>query len=503
MRLRFLPDVAAPLCGLLMGLTAAGVAPAAPLDAAAPPGAMVGLPPASTATLPPSVAAALARAGVPRDAFVAMVQEVGRSTPRLAWRMDQPANPASMMKLLTTYAGLDLLGPAWTWSTPVWLQGRVHDGVLDGNLVIKGSGDPKLVLERLWLLLRRVRQLGVDEIRGDIVLDDSAFTVPAQNAADFDGEALRPYNVGADALMLNFKALVFTFTPDAARGIATIGVDPPLAGVRVDASVPLTSGGCDDWRGGLRADFSDALHPRFAGGLPVTCSEKVWPVAYADAARYDERAIAGLWQAVGGKLAGSVHGGLAPSTAPSFAVTSPTLAELVHDTNKYSNNVMAQQLFLTLALTQRGSGTPEVAREVLRQWAVERFGAAATSGLVIDNGSGLSRDTRVSARLLTQLLESAWAGPVMSELMSSLPVSGVDGTLKKSRATLGRAHLKTGSLRDVAGIAGYVLANSGRRYVVVAIVNHDNANAARPALDALVQWAASDGAPPPDSPQTP
>jgi D-alanyl-D-alanine carboxypeptidase/D-alanyl-D-alanine-endopeptidase (penicillin-binding protein 4) len=500
MRLRFVPDVAAPLCALWIGWAAVGAAQAAAPEPAAPAAAA---PASPSAALPPAVAAALARAGVPRDALVAMVQEVGRSTPRLAWRADQPANPASVMKLLTTYAALDLLGPAWTWSTPVWLQGRVHDGVLDGNLVIKGSGDPKLVLERLWLLLRRVRQLGVDEIRGDIVLDRSAFTVPAQNAADFDGEALRPYNVGADALMLNFKALVFTFTPDAARGIATIAVDPPLAGVRVDASVPLLAGGCNDWRAALRADFDDALHPRFAGGLPATCSEKVWPVAYADAAHYNERAIGGLWQAVGGKLSGSVHDGPAPATAPSFAVSSPTLAELVRDMNKYSNNVMAQQLFLTLALTQRGSGTPEAAREVLSQWAAERFGAAATAGLVIDNGSGLSRDGRVTARLLTQLLESAWASPVMPELMSSLPVSGVDGTLKKSRATQGRAHLKTGSLRDVAGIAGYVLANSGRRYVVVAIANHDNANAARPAFDALVQWAASDGTPPPEAVTTP
>ena len=161
---------------------------------------------------------------------------------------------------------------------------------------------------------------------------------------------------------------------------------------------------------------------------------------------------------------------------------------------------MAQQLFLTLALTQRGSGTPDAARELLRQWASERFGANATAGLVIDNGSGLSREGRVSARLLTRLLLTAWASPVMPELMSSLPVSGIDGTLKKSRASLGRAHLKTGSLRDVTSIAGYVLANSGRRYVVVAIANHANANAARPAFDALVQWVAADGAAASESP---
>jgi serine-type D-Ala-D-Ala carboxypeptidase/endopeptidase (penicillin-binding protein 4) len=164
---------------------------------------------------------------------------------------------------------------------------------------------------------------------------------------------------------------------------------------------------------------------------------------------------------------------------------------VVRDINKYSNNVMAQQLFLTLGLMQRGAGTPDNAREVLHQWLAGRLGAAAEDTL-LDNGSGLSRETRLSAQVFARLLQQAWASPVMPELIASLPVSGLDGTLRRSQAPLGRAHLKTGSLRDVAGVAGYVLGASGRRQVVVAIINHPNANAARPALDAMVQWAAQD-----------
>jgi D-alanyl-D-alanine carboxypeptidase/D-alanyl-D-alanine-endopeptidase (penicillin-binding protein 4) len=230
---------------------------------------------------------------------------------------------------------------------------------------------------------------------------------------------------------------------------------------------------------------------RFAGGYAAACGELAWPVASVEPARYDERALRGLWQEMGGRLRGTVRDGLAPGTPPTFESRSPTLAELVRDINKYSNNVMAQQLFLTLGLTQRGAGTPEAARDVLRQWAAQRFGSVAAT-LVLDNGSGLSRESRLSAQLLTRLLLAAWASQVMPELLGSLPVSGVDGTLTGSQASLVRAHLKTGSLRDVAGIAGVVLANSGRRYVVVAIANHPNASAARPALAALVQWAAND-----------
>ena len=451
--------------------------------------------------LPPEVHAALARAHVPPEALVVFVQDAGGTRTRLAWQADVPVNPASLTKLLTTYAALDLLGPAWSWTTPVWLQGSVADGVLDGNLVIKGSGDPKLVLERMWLLLRRVQQLGVREIRGDIVLDRSAFSVPEQNPAEFDGEPLRPYNARADALLLNYTALVLTLTPDATRGVAMVGIEPPLAGLRADTSVPLLAGVCDDWRGALKADFSDPLRVHLPGGFPAACGERTWPVAYADPKAYNERALTGLWRELGGKLGGSVRDGGAPATRPSFELSSPPLSDGVREVNKYSNNVMAQQIFLTLGLVRGSAGTPEAAREVMRRWLAERLGKAA-DGVVIDNGSGLSRETRVSAHALARVLQSAWASPVMPELMASLPVSGVDGTLLRSRASPGRAHLKTGSLRDVAGVAGYVLTASGRRMVLVAVINHPNANAARPAFDALVQWTANEaGVLPPPSEQ--
>jgi D-alanyl-D-alanine carboxypeptidase/D-alanyl-D-alanine-endopeptidase (penicillin-binding protein 4) len=406
------------------------------------------------------------------------------------------------MKLVTTYAGLELLGPAFTWSTPVWLQGTIADGVLNGNLVIKGTGDPKLVLERMWLLMRRVQQAGVREIRGDIVVDRGAFTPGETNPADFDGEPLRPYNAGADALLLNYRSVLLTITPDAARGMATVAVDPPLAGVRADAAVPLVGGPCDDWRGALKGDFADPARLALRGAFQASCGEKFWAVAYADPKSYNERALIGMWQEIGGRIGGGYREGAAPATPPSFELRSPALAEIVRDINKLSNNVMAQQLFLTLGATQRGAGTPEASREVVKQWLRARAGLGSSSS-VIANGSGLSRDSRLSARTFGRLLQAAWASPVMPELMSSLPVAGVDGTLRKYKGEPGRAHLKTGSLNGVVGIAGYVLGDSGRRYVVVAIVNHAKADAARPALQALVEWTADDAALPVTSPRRP
>jgi D-alanyl-D-alanine carboxypeptidase/D-alanyl-D-alanine-endopeptidase (penicillin-binding protein 4) len=461
--------------------------------------------------LPPAVLAALQQAGVPADALSVVVHDATTGRRALQWQESKPVNPASLTKLLTTAAALDRLGPAWTWTTPVWLTGPVREGVLEGSVFIKGSGDPKLVLERVWLLLRRVQQQGVREIRGDIVLDSSAFAVPDTPPGDFDGEPLRPYNVRPAALLFNFRSVAYTFTPDVAAGVARVAVEPPLSGTTVDRTVPLTAGRCEDWRAALKASFEPG-RTRFGGSYAEACAEQTWPVADPQPATYEARLIEALWREMGGQLQGSVREGPAPlELKPSFELRSPALAEVVRDINKFSNNVMAQQLYLTLGLPlvsrpigspaasggagdatpSRAVATPELARDALARWLAERTGPLAGE-VVLDNGSGLSRSTRISAQRLARVLLLAYDSPVMSELMSSLPVSGLDGTLRRSRAAPGRAHLKTGSLRDVAGVAGYVLSSSGRRYVLVAVINHTQANAARAALDALVQWTLRD-----------
>ena len=458
---------------------------------------------ASPMVLPPEVVAALGRARLPASALSAVVQEIGGAAPELSWRAEQAVNPASLMKLVTTYAALDLLGPAWAWSTPVWLHGGVRnpgpDGVLEGSLAIRGSGDPKLVLERLWLLLRRVRQAGVQDIRGDIVLDRGAFSESTLSPADFDGEPLRPYNAQPDALLLNYKSLLLRFTPDAARGVASVVAEPALAGLRIDASVPLAAGPCDNWRAALKADAGDPARIRFQGSYPAACGEKLWPQAYADPKSYNARLIEALWREAGGALGGVVRDGSAPDTAPSFEFASPPLADVVRDINKFSNNLMAQQLFLTLGLQFKGVGSSDAARAVLEPWLRDKLGGRAADVAIV-NGSGLSRESRASADALALLLQRAWASPVMPEFISSLPIGGIDGTLRRSSGMAaaelaGRAHLKTGSLRDVNALAGYLLAPDGRRYVLVAIVNHPNAGAARPVLEALVAWALSRPAP--------
>ena len=445
---------------------------------------------AHNVALPAPVIAALQRAKVPVEALHVVVMEANgsqKTSALLSHQATSSINPASLSKLATTVAALDLLGPTFVWRTPVYIDGPVRDGVLQGKVYIRGSGDPRLVVERVWLLMRRLQGLGIQKIQGDIVLDRSAFDLPERNPASFDGEPLRPYNAAPDALLVNFKSLVFQFVPDRAANVARIHIEPLLAGVQFPTTVPLSNADCSDYRSSLRADWADPLRIRFAGSFPATCGEKVWPVAYAAPQQFAARAIAGMWQQVGGQLAGQVRDGVVPANLqPVFSVESPALSEVIRDINKFSNNVMAQQLFLTLSLQARGTGTWDTSREAMQAWWRDRIGGEVP---VFDNGSGLSREERISALGLARLLQFVWGSPTMSELISSLPVSGLDGTLKRSKSQ-SVAHLKTGSLRDVAGIAGYVDTANGKRLILVAVLNHANAQAARSALELLIDWTA-------------
>ncbi|WP_232788359.1 D-alanyl-D-alanine carboxypeptidase/D-alanyl-D-alanine endopeptidase [Macromonas nakdongensis] len=449
------------------------------------------MPHAGAATLPEPVRAALQGAGLPTDALVAVVADAAPDgSVWLAHQDRRPVNPASVMKLVTTYAALDLLGPAHVWRTTVHTDAPVRDGVLQGHLYLRGGGDPQLVTEKLWWLLRRVQGLGIQRVAGDIVLDRSAFDVPAVDPAAFDGEPLRPYNATPDAWLVNYKAQQFHFVPDAAAGVARVALEPPLAGVAVPATVPLDAGPCGDWRTGLRAQFTDPLRPRFDGRYPLACGERAWPLAHPEPERFAERAVAGVWTSLGGQLDGRVRPGEVPPQATlRLTLDSPPLAQVVRDVNKFSNNVMAQHVLLALGQSLGGATTFEGSRQVLAQWWTQRLGPEHPAP-VVDNGAGLSRGARLTAAGLARLLQLAYASPMMPELMASLPASGLDGTLRRSPMGVGLAHLKTGSLRDVQALAGYVHGPGGQRRVLVAIVNHPDARAARPALDALVQWAA-------------
>ncbi len=449
---------------------------------------LVGAAVAQAQALPPPVLRALERTALPASALHVVVAPAQGGPQRLSHQADRPVNPASLMKLVTTSAALELLGPAYTWRTTLWTDGTLNQGVLNGNLYVQGQGDPKLVVERLWLLMRRLKALGIDRIEGDLVLDRSAFEVPPVDPGQFDGEPTRPYNASPDALIVNYKSLLLHWVPDRVQGVARLHVEPPLAGLRAPSAVPMQKGPCTDYRAQLQADLGQPDQLTFKGSYPQDCGERVWPIAYADPLAHAGRAILGMWAHLGGQGLSRVREAQVPAQAQKLLDTeSPPLADVVRDVNKFSNNLMADQVFLTLSQQTTGRGRIEDSRAWVQRWWAQRIGVA---GLRIDNGSGLSRQHQITAQGLAVLLQHVHASPYMPELMASLPVLGQDGTLKRVQ-TETRAHLKTGSLRNVLGVAGYVHGAGGQRWVLVAIIEHPQAQTGRPVLQALTDWVTS------------
>lgn len=446
---------------------------------------------AAPADLPAALADALKVAGIPRQHVALVVQGVDAREPLLSVNAGQPMNPASVMKLLPTFAALDRYGPAHTWTTEALTDpGPAGEGAASiANLYLRGSGDPRLGLEQFWQFLSRLRARGIAEIAGDVVLDRSAFALPPHDPGEFDNEPLRPYNAGADALLVNLKSIQLTLHADATARTVKVFSETPSAGLRVDNRLTLAGDTCGDWRERLRATVVDgAIELR--GSFAAACGDKTLHLSPWTADEQVGRLFRALWTELGGSLRGQVRSGLTPPDARLLAThESPPLAEIVRETNKYSNNVMARQIYLSLA--DERPATPAGARRALDEWLAAR--KLAMPELVVENGSGLSRRERIAAGSLARLLIAAWHSPVMPEFVASLPVAGNDGTLKRRLANgpvSGRAHLKTGYLEGVRAIAGYLFDREGRRWVVVFLINDPQSRLGKPAIDALLQWLA-------------
>jgi serine-type D-Ala-D-Ala carboxypeptidase/endopeptidase (penicillin-binding protein 4) len=465
------------LVGLLGAWSAAGVAQAQPL--------------------PRNVAAALTAAKIPPSAVAAVVQATDQAKPLLVHNAGVPMNPASTIKLVTTFAALELLGPNYTWKTSAWSTAPIVGDVLEGNLILKGGADPKFTFEHLDALLRNLRARGIREIRGDLLLDRSWIERVDHDPGRFDGEPMRAYNVTPDALLLNFKAFRFLFQPDLAARAVLMQTEPPSTALESVNRLKITEGPCHDWLSRVKIDLQQTSRPvkvAFTGSYPASCGEREWNVALLSHTEYFAGVFKKLWQELGGSFAGVVRDAPRIDGARLLASQdSLPLSRIVWDINKFSNNVMARQLFLTLSaelLAPPGRG--DKSQSVVKTWLDKR--RLGMPELVLENGSGLSREERISAASMARLLLAANQSEVMPELLTSLPLVAQDGTMRhrmKSDPVAGQAYIKTGSLTGVSTIAGFVTDVTGARKVVVLFINHPNAGAGRAAQDALIRWAFS------------
>ena len=444
--------------------------------------------------LPAQMAAALNDFRIPVSAVSVDVRDMQTGKSILSLNNNVPRNPASVIKILTTLSALEMLGPNYQWETRYFADGKIRDGVLEGNLVIQGSGDPFLTVDRFWHQILTIRQLGIHSITGDLVLDNSLFDLPPHDRARFDDQPDRLYNVGPDAVLINFSASRFILQP--IKGKISVYVDPPLSGMEIRNNLKPGDGKCSSKTAGWKYTIEhreDKTIATFNGAYRKRCGQYSIGRSLFSNHEYTWRLFSNLWESNGGQFVGGYRTGKVPKNAVALTVyPSEPLSDIVTSINKFSNNVMARQLMLTLdaqVLDQRA--TVEGARNRIDDWLT--VNNLSLPGLYVDNGSGLSRETRITSGGLSKLLWHGWNSNYQAEFLSSLSLVALDGTmrkrLKKSRLR-GRARIKTGLIKGVRSMAGYVNTRSGAKYSVVLMmesgaVTYWNGNVVQ---DALLEW---------------
>ena len=456
----------------------------------------LGLSPATAAedSLPAAVQNALSHRGVPPESLSIHVADLDSGEVIVRWRDGVSRNPGSTIKLLTTLVALDVLGPTYEWRTGVYALGDIDGGKLDGDLLLKGNGDPYLVTERVWQLLRRIREAGIHEISGDLLIDDSYFDVGDYNPAAFDRQPLRSYNVAPNALLMNFKSVRFWFEPNHGANKVDIRLDPPLGNLVVDNRLTLNPGPCRGYQRGIAISANDTTDKvTFTGKFPNGCKRYAMDRAALGHNEFAYGLFTSLWQESGGVLSGGWKNAQLPEDLePLLEFRSLPLADVITRVNKHSNNVMARQILYSLSAEVLGApGTEAGGRKVVGDWL--HSNGLEFSQLAFDNGAGLSREARITARDFGALLRFAWKQPYMPEYVASMPLAGLDGTLRyrlDDGPLAGQAHLKTGSLDHVAAIAGYLQARSGRRFAVAVLQNHTDIHRGpgEEAQEALLRW---------------
>ncbi len=470
--------------------------------------------------LPAAVWSALQRTQLPADALAAVALPLGGSPGALwqrAWghQAQRSMQPGSAMKVVTSIVALDRLGPNLRGSTELRSAAPLlPDGTLQGDLVLKGGADPELGVAQFWALLQELRAAGVHTINGNLVVDRTLWR-PARmdlGLPPFDGAPEFPYNVIPDALQLAGALLPLRLASTADTLLAD--TVPPLAGLHITSRMTLSDGRCADWSEGwqtatVKTDGAEAHGgtvgtpaPRtvieLQGQFPRNCTQRP-ELQLIDRQELTERLFATLWQQLGGRWHGRAVEAAAPAETRLLAQRlSRPWGEVLRPLNKTSDNTLTRMLFLNLGVAGMAehpqASTADLAgREVLRWLAEHRID---NTGVVLDNGSGLSRSERISPWQLAQMLKVAHSARYASDLMMSLPVAGVDGTMRnrlKDSPAAGWARLKTGTLRNVVALAGYVSDAQGHVWAVAMMINHEQAARGRPVLDALVDHIARHG----------
>ena len=412
----------------------------------------------------------------------------------LSWNSLTPKNPASVMKVLTTAVALDRLGPTYQWHTDFYLSGTLKNETLDGDLIIKGFGDPYLTSEKIWGMLKDLRKKGIRNITGDLLLDDSYFSNPNYIPGAFDNEPLRTYNVGPNALMFNFKAIEFHLEADIKNNSVKIIQDPKLENLSVINKLIPIEGDCEGFQKGIRMVPNKIFSKlTFMGTFPVACKDFSLYRSMLSHNEYTYALFKNIWHQVGGDFSGNWRNiKFEALDEPFFSHDSETLAQVIVNINKHSNNAMTRNLLLTLAAERYNlPATQKKGRMVIDEWLEGK--ALNRVGFDYDNGAGLSRHSRLTAEQIVGILLDVYKGPFMPEFMASLSLSGLDGTMLErfsNEELTGKLHVKTGMINHVSSMAGYLYSKDGKRYSFAIIQNYNDVHRGygEEVQETLIRW---------------
>lgn len=448
-------------------------------------------PPAAAQFLPPDLDALINKTKIQKKRIGFVIQRAD-GTLLAAHNADTAYAPASAIKIITGMAALDLLGADFTFKTSIAAAGKITDGTLNGDLHIIGGGDPYITADNLYQIAARLRARGLHTIAGDLVIDDTLFTLPPHDPGAFDGRETQPYNVAPAGVMLNFKTQQIVIAPQ--DGAINVHTFPPNDHFIIQNRLKKSARRCRNWRGRIRERLTGDDHRvtlRLTGAYPTRCGRQSFYLSTLNHAAHAAGLFGGVWRQLGGKWDGDWRTGATPKNARKLHVhSSPPLPVILQAMNKHSNNLIARSLHLMLASTD---GTPPPytrprARDAMRGWLHTR----GAPGVRIDNGSGLSRTSRITPSQMTHLLDVIHRHPYRAELIASLPILGVDGTLKtRMRRTdsAGEAHLKTGSLRDVIAISGFVRGADGAPLLFTLFAAGQRTRTVHHLQKTLIQWA--------------
>lgn len=446
---------------------------------------------ASFQKLPIDIVTKLRSIGTREYGVSAFAQDVNSAKPLLAYQEKTARVPASVMKIITAYAALGTLGPNYRWPLDVYTNGRIHNGTLQGDLIIKGYGSPEFKSADLRKVLQGIKRKGIRNVNGRVVFDSSYFNIP--NQYSFDGKTQSKYNAQPDALLFNER--INTFQINARGKRVKITTTTPTHNLKIINKMRKTKRGC---RPIIRVSKrAGQTRVTFTGRFSSRCGTRSYNRVISRPAEMIYGSMQALWKRdVGGKLNTRFAMGRAPANAkPLLRTYSRTLAEILPTIVKKSNNVMARQLLLTIGAKKGGQGTPRAGANAIGQWLASR--GLHFPELRIENGSGLSRTARISAAHVTDLLIDAYRSPYRDVFMRSLAVAGVDGTMKgrlKRTQVQGKGFFKTGTLRDVRSIAGYVKAANGKVYAMAILQNDPRARKrALRVHDKLIEWVYAGG----------